>query len=161
MFGVMQAGLAASMLPDAMRANVALYDIFKIINRKSDINVFEPNGSRTIIPSEVALVAFDNVKFFYPHRPNVTVLKGLTFEVMQGQTAAFCGPSGSGKSTVIQLLQRFYDPQGGSVKIGGIDLRKFDISWWRQNIGFVGQEPVLFNLSVEENIRYVFTFQVF
>jgi ATP-binding cassette subfamily B (MDR/TAP) protein 1 len=154
MFGVIQAGLAASMLPDAMRANVALYDIFKIINRKSDINVFEPNGSRTNINAEVALVAFDNVQFFYPHRPNVQVLKGLTFEVHQGQTAAFCGPSGSGKSTVISLLQRFYDPQGGRVLVGGIDLRKYDISWWRQNIGFVGQEPVLFNLSVEENIRY-------
>lgn len=66
---------------------------------------------------------------------------------------ALVGESGSGKSTIIQLLLRYYDPTTGSIKVNGVDLREVDLSTFRRKIGFVGQEPVLFSMSVAENIR--------
>lgn len=68
--------------------------------------------------------------------------KEWVFEVKKGQSVALVGFSGSGKSTVIQLLQRFYDPQGGSVLVGGTDLRELNLSWWRRQVGVVSQELV-------------------
>ena len=81
-------------------------------------------------------------------------LKKLNFTIHAGQSVAFVGFSGSGKSTVIQLLQRFYDPQCGSIRVGGIELRDLNVAWWRRQLGVVAQEPVLFDVSLEENVRY-------
>ena len=67
---------------------------------------------------------------------------------------ALCGPSGSGKSTIIQLVERFYDPQSGSVMLDGVDIKTLNLKWLRQQIGLVGQEPVLFVGTVAENIGY-------
>ena len=72
----------------------------------------------------------------------------------KGQTVALVGASGCGKSTVVQLIQRFYDPLGGSVEIDGIDIRKLNVHWLRNRIGVVSQEPVLFAKTIAENIRY-------
>jgi len=96
------------------------------------------------------------VSFFYPHRPEVQVLKDFSVNVTEGQTVALVGPSGSGKSTIVQLLMRFYDVEAGSgsITVGGTDLRRLDVSWWRSCIGFVGQEPVLFDASLEDNLKY-------
>jgi ABC-type multidrug transport system fused ATPase/permease subunit len=82
------------------------------------------------------------------------ILNGLSLVVRKGQTVALVGSSGCGKSTVIQLLQRFYDPLGGSVQIDGNDVRELNIRWLRQHIGVVSQEPVLFGMSIGDNIRY-------
>jgi ABC-type multidrug transport system fused ATPase/permease subunit len=82
------------------------------------------------------------------------VLLGISFKVEKGQSVAFVGPSGCGKSTIFQLLQRFYDPAEGVVLVGGVDLRKLDVSYWRSQMGFVGQEPVLFDMSLADNVRY-------
>ena len=71
-----------------------------------------------------------------------------------GQTLALVGPSGCGKSTVVSLLERFYDPLSGSVKIDNTDTRDYNIRWLRSQIGIVSQEPVLFDMSVADNIRY-------
>ena len=81
------------------------------------------------------------------------VLQGITFTIKKGQTVALVGTSGCGKSTTIQILQRFYDPIKGTVKVDGIDLRDLNISWLRNQIGVVSQEPVLFADTIEENIR--------
>ena len=87
------------------------------------------------------------MKFFYPFRPEVQVLKGITFSISRGQSVGLVGPSGGGKSTVMSLIQRFYDPQEGQVFIGAdrVALNSVNIRWWRRQIGFVGQEPILFN----------------
>ena len=82
------------------------------------------------------------------------VLHGLTFTVKKGQTVALVGTSGCGKSTIIQLLQRFYMPHKGTVTVDGSDITDLNIKWLRSQIGVVGQEPVLFADSIEENIRY-------
>lgn len=76
-----------------------------------------------------------NVVFHYPSRPDVPILKGLTTEFVAGQTAALVGASGSGKSTVIALLERFYDPVSGVVRLDGRDIRTLNLKWLRQQIG--------------------------
>lgn len=67
---------------------------------------------------------------------------------------ALVGESGSGKSTVISLIERFYDPDSGVILLDGIDIKQFQVQWLRQQMGLVSQEPVLFNISIEENITY-------
>lgn len=67
-------------------------------------------------------------------------------------TVAFVGPSGSGKSTTVQLLQRFYDPLAGQVTLDGHDLKDLNVKWLRQQIGVVSQEPVLFNMTIRQNL---------
>ena len=96
----------------------------------------------------------DGVEFSYPARPEVQVLQGLDISVKPGQTLALVGPSGCGKSTVVSLLERFYDPSGGSLKLDSNDLRDLNIRWLRHQIGIVSQEPVLFDTSIADNIRY-------
>jgi len=81
------------------------------------------------------------------------VCKGFDLTIEPGQTVALVGPSGSGKSSLVSLLLRFYDPSGGAVLLDGQDLRALDVRWLRSQMGFVGQEPVLFSGSVAENIK--------
>jgi len=99
-------------------------------------------------------VAFDEVSFHYPSRPETAALNDFTLEVAAGETVALVGPSGAGKSTVFQLLLRFYDPQAGVVRLDGVDIAKADPQAVRARLGVVPQEPVIFALSVAENIRY-------
>ena len=85
------------------------------------------------------------------------VLKGLSLSVQQGKTLALVGPSGCGKSTVVSLIERFYDPsleESGKVEVDKRDLRSLNIQWLRSKIGLVSQEPVLFDGSIADNIRY-------
>ena len=97
---------------------------------------------------------FDNVSFSYPSDKNLKVLKDFSCVFKQGTTTAFVGPSGSGKSTIIQLLERFYDPNEGHISIDDIDIRKCNLSSFRHLIGYVGQEPVLLNTTIEENMKF-------
>jgi len=152
MFGMMGVGLAMAFAPDAALGRLAAHDVFKLVDRKSEIDAMSPEGSHRSLGD--GSIAFEDVRFTFPHRLELEVLKGLSFSVSPGQSVALVGPSGSGKSTVIQLLQRFFDPSAGAVRVGGVDLRSFDVAWWRKQLGFVGQEPILFNVSLMENVRY-------
>ena len=99
-------------------------------------------------------VAVRSVHFSYPTRPDVPVFRRLSLSVKPGQTLALVGPSGCGKSTVVSLMERFYDPLQGSLTLEGVDLRDLNLKWLRSQIGMVSQEPVLFDVSIAENIRY-------
>jgi ATP-binding cassette subfamily B protein len=99
-------------------------------------------------------VVFDNVTFFYPSRPEVPALQGLSFQVRPGETVALVGPSGAGKSTVFQLLLRFYDVESGAIRLDGVDVRRADPAALRRRIAVVPQDPVIFSASALENIRY-------
>ncbi|KAJ3123038.1 ATP-binding cassette, sub-B (MDR TAP), member 8 [Nowakowskiella sp. JEL0407] len=100
------------------------------------------------------VVEFDDVGFSYPTRPDAKVLDKFSLSVPKGSIVALCGQSGSGKSTIGQLIERFYEPSEGVIKIDGVDIRKLDPTWLRSNIGYINQEPVLFATSIYENIRY-------
>jgi len=101
-------------------------------------------------PSIAGDIVFRNVRFEYEE--GHPVLKDISFEVKKGETIAILGPTGSGKSSLVHLLQRLYDYKGGSVTIGGVELRKIDKKWLRQKVGIVLQEPFLFSRTIKENI---------
>ena len=84
----------------------------------------------------------------------MSILNGLNISVKPGNTLALVGPSGSGKSTIISLIERFYEPGFGDLQLDGTDIRDLNTSWLRQQISLVSQEPVLFDMSIADNIRY-------
>ncbi|KAJ8313879.1 hypothetical protein KUTeg_008440 [Tegillarca granosa] len=95
-----------------------------------------------------------NVTFRYPSRPGVAVLDEFNLTVKVEDTVAIIGASGSGKSTICQILDRFYDPDQGEVLLDGRNLKNFNLQWFRSKVSIVSQEPVLFDLSIKENIAY-------
>ncbi len=99
-------------------------------------------------------IAFEQVGFRYPQRPDQAALDGFDLQVAPGETVALVGPSGAGKSTVLSLLMRFYDPQHGRIAVDGIDIRTLDPAELRRHIALVPQQPTLFAASAAENIRY-------
>ncbi len=101
-----------------------------------------------------ASIAFEDVRFRYPTRPDVEAMRGVTLRIAPGEVVAIVGKSGSGKSTLLNLLLRFYDPDGGRVVVGGHDVRTLDPAWLRAQIATVMQEPTLFSRGVADNIRY-------
>ncbi len=99
-------------------------------------------------------IAFDDVTFHYPQRPDSAALVEFSLRVRPGETVALVGPSGAGKSTVFSILLRFHDPQSGTVSLDGIDLRELDPTQLRDAIGLVPQSPTIFAASAMDNIRY-------
>uniref|UniRef100_A0A8C1DGL2 ABC-type xenobiotic transporter n=1 Tax=Cyprinus carpio carpio TaxID=630221 RepID=A0A8C1DGL2_CYPCA len=133
-------------------ARGAAHKVFHIIDHEPKINSFSEEGYKLDVVK--GNIEFKNIHFTYPSRQDVKVLNGLNLKVMSGQTIALVGSSGCGKSTTIQLLQRFYDPQEGTVTIDGHDIRSLNVRGLRELIGVVSQEPVLFATTISENIRY-------
>ncbi|KAK9147703.1 hypothetical protein Scep_006460 [Stephania cephalantha] len=99
-------------------------------------------------------IVLEDVHFSYPLRPDVEILSGLNLTIKCGTVTALVGPSGAGKSTIVQLLARFYEPTRGRITVAGEDVRTFDKSDWARVISIVNQEPILFSVSVGENIAY-------
>ena len=113
-------------------------------------------SSKNYIPKEniKGKIDFENVKFSYPLNPDVKILDNLSFSLEPGKTLALVGYSGSGKSTISNLIQRFYDPTEGNIFIDNINIKDFNLDWLHGNIGFVSQEPILSNGTIEYNITY-------
>ncbi|MGG5821607.1 ABC transporter transmembrane domain-containing protein [Falsiroseomonas sp. HW251] len=99
-------------------------------------------------------LAFEDVVFAYPTRPQHRALDGVSLRVEPGETVALVGPSGAGKTTIFQLVLRFYDPQGGRILVDGVDVRDADPEAVRARIGLVPQDPLIFAATARENIRY-------
>ncbi|MEP7269523.1 MAG: ABC transporter transmembrane domain-containing protein [Saprospiraceae bacterium] len=106
-------------------------------------------------PSPIkANVEFKNVEFSYPSRPDIHVMKKISFEIKSGQKIAFVGSSGAGKSTIAQLILRFYDIQAGEIRVGGKNINDYNITDYRSYFGIVPQEVMLFGGTIRENILY-------
>ncbi|MFV0476720.1 MAG: ABC transporter transmembrane domain-containing protein [Parahaliea sp.] len=101
-----------------------------------------------------ASMTLNQVCFAYPTRPEKPALKNFNLDIPAGKSLALVGPSGAGKSTTFELLQRFYDPQSGSITLDGIDIREFSLYQLRSHIALVPQQPVLFSGDVRYNIAY-------
>lgn len=99
-------------------------------------------------------IEFKNVSFSYPTRKDIKVVRDLTFEIEPGQKIAFVGSSGAGKSTIAGLIPGFYPIDSGQIKIDGHDIQSLDVTWLREQIGIVSQEPILISSTIEENIKY-------
>ncbi|MFY0682330.1 MAG: ATP-binding cassette domain-containing protein [Thalassovita sp.] len=109
----------------------------------------------TPVPSPVAgRITFDQVEFRYPSRPDVSALDGISVDIQAGETVALVGPSGAGKTTIIQMLQRFYDPQSGQVLLDGMPLKDLSRQDFRRQMALVPQDPIIFATTAIENIRF-------
>lgn len=143
---------AQQYFPDVSKGKAATERVFAIVDRKPKIDSSSPDG---LLPTSCeGKIELENITFAYPRRPDAIVLKDFSLTIPQGQTLALVGESGSGKSTVIQLIERFYDPLQGRVLLDGVDICHLNIHWLRNQIALVGQEPVLFTMTVADNIRY-------
>ncbi|CAJ0585540.1 unnamed protein product, partial [Mesorhabditis spiculigera] len=136
--------------PEFIKAQTAAKMLFSIIDREPTNLSIEASDEK-MKPLDGSLL-FEDVYFRYPHRSRHNVLNGLQFAVRPGQTVALVGPSGCGKSTCLHLLERFYEPLAGKVRLDGQDIRQLPLRHLRRQIGHVGQEPVLFSGTIRDNI---------
>lgn len=115
---------------------------------------FSDDGPAEVEAASKSVLDFHHVHFHYPSRPEQRIFHGLDLSVDEGETLALVGPSGQGKSTIIQLIENFYHPTHGYIKYHGVDMKELNVKWLRSQIGLVSQEPVLFDTTIKENIRF-------
>ncbi|CAL4909395.1 unnamed protein product [Urochloa decumbens] len=137
---------------DSAKAKEAASSIFALIDRKSKIDPSSDDG--TVLADVAGELELRHVCFSYPSRPEMQIFRDLNLRIPSGKTVALVGESGCGKSTIIALLERFYDPDSGTITLDGVDIRTLRVSWLRQQMGLVSQEPVLFNDTIRANIAY-------
>ena len=148
--GAQGIGLVEPAVTAFAKARKAAKEIMKLADRIPTIDCLSDAGQK--LDRVEGTITFENVHFAYPSRPDQKVANGYNLTVPAGKTVALVGASGSGKSTAVQLVERFYDPDSGSVKLDGVDLRDLNVQWLREQIGLVGQEPVLFAGTIADNI---------
>ena len=153
-FGIMTAFFGFGNLPTPLqvvnKGREAAHSIYEILEEVPKIKEDQESHFK---PLQIhGHIEFRNIQFSYPTHSNVRVLNDINMKIVPGQKVAFVGETGCGKSTLLQLIERFYDPTSGEVKIDGKNLKDYNLKAVRQFIGFVGQEPVLFAMSVKENL---------
>ncbi|KAJ3071065.1 hypothetical protein HK102_006525, partial [Quaeritorhiza haematococci] len=152
------AGALAANARNVTDAKIAANALFEIIDEKQPKIDIERHDPAVLREKRVGVgeaeVEVRGVEFAFPARNDIKVLKGVSIHIGRGEKVAIVGQSGSGKSTIASLVQRLYDPEAGSIHFCGTDLREWDLKVLRSQIGVVGQEPVLFDLTIEENIMY-------
>lgn len=148
-------GASIGSLPD-LYANIqkavgATEHLMEIISQESEPIKMDQSHNQIRNTGELA---FNNVSFHYPSRPDMEVLKSVSFSVKPGEQLAIVGPSGAGKSTLTSLLLRFYNPTSGAITLDGVSTADYDLTSYRSQFGIVPQEVLLFNGTIEENIAY-------
>ncbi|WP_447734886.1 ABC transporter transmembrane domain-containing protein [Rhodanobacter soli] len=155
LYAVFAAGSVAGLSEvwgDVLRAAGAMERLGELLDERPEIVA---PAQPLALPRPVSgALRFDQVSFHYPTRPDTAALHDFTLNVHPGETVALVGPSGAGKSTVFSLLLRFYDPQGGTISIDGVDLRAVTLDELRGAIALVPQETVIFSGSAADNIRF-------
>lgn len=142
----------SAMAPDTNKAKDSTATIFQLLDSKPTIDSSSNEG--TTLANVKGDIEFQHVSFKYSTRPDVQIFRDLSLSIPSGKTVALVGESGSGKSTVISLIERFYNPESGRILLDGMEIQKLKLSWLRQQMGLVGQEPVLFNETIRANIAY-------
>ncbi|XP_010271023.2 PREDICTED: ABC transporter B family member 4-like [Nelumbo nucifera] len=150
--GALSLGQASPCMSAFSAGQAAAFKMLETIKRKPEIDSYDNKGK--LLNDIRGDIELRDVYFSYPARPTEQIFSGFSLSVHSGTTAALVGQSGSGKSTVINLIERFYDPQAGQILIDGINLKEFQLKWIRGKIGLVSQEPVLFASSIKDNITY-------
>ncbi|UWR12467.1 ABC transporter transmembrane domain-containing protein [Sulfitobacter mediterraneus] len=154
-YAVMVAGAVAALSEiwgELQRAAGATERLVELLQTEDAVQ--DPANATPLAQPVKGLIAFEDVHFAYPARPDVVALDGVTLNIAPGETVAFVGPSGAGKTTIIQLIQRFYDPASGRITLDGVDLRRLARNDFRRSIALVPQDPVIFAASAAENIRF-------
>jgi ATP-binding cassette subfamily B protein len=145
-------GAISETIGDLQRASGAAERLAEL--RAEQPVILEPAQPRALPRPGQGALAFEDVMFRYPTRPESLALDGFDLKVAPGETVAIVGPSGAGKTTVFNLLLRFYDPEKGTLRLDGVNIRDLRLAELRRAMAIVPQEPVLFTASVAENIRY-------
>ncbi|KAI0261288.1 P-loop containing nucleoside triphosphate hydrolase protein [Gloeopeniophorella convolvens] len=149
-FGSIQAGNAFSFVPDVSSASSSAANIIRLLDSTPEIDSESDEGK---LPQNVrGHVRLEGIHFRYPTRPGVRVLRELSLEVKPGSYVALVGASGCGKSTVIQLVERFYDPQAGTVYLDNKPITDLNLREYRKNLALVSQEPTLYAGTIRFNI---------
>lgn len=134
-------------------ARTAARNMYEIIEKSSAIDSSSTHGLQPSSNSFMPSIELEDVSFKYKSRPEIDVLKQVSMNVQPGEVVAIVGSSGSGKSTIVQLIQRFHDSTSGYIRVGGHDIRSLNVSWLRDHMAVVGQEPILFEGTIFENIK--------
>ncbi len=145
-------GAISEIWGDLQRAAGATERLLDLLDTRAEITA--PPNPVSLPHPPAGAIAFDNVTFRYPSRPDAPALYGINLDIAPGEHVALVGPSGAGKTTLFQLLLRFYDPQVGRVRIDGVPLHRADPREARARIAVVPQDPVIFAANAWENIRY-------
>ncbi|KAH7521540.1 ABC transporter B family member 9 isoform X2 [Ziziphus jujuba] len=143
---------SSAMAPDTTKAKDSAASIFGILDSKPKIDSSSNEG--ITLPTIKGDIEFEHVSFKYPTRPDIEIFRDFCLSIPSGKTVALVGESGSGKSTAISLIERFYDPTSGHITLDGVEIQKLKLSWLRQQMGLVSQEPILFNETIRDNIAY-------
>ncbi|XP_073296143.1 ABC transporter B family member 15-like [Primulina huaijiensis] len=143
---------AGTMTNDLAKGADAVGSVFAVLDRYSLIEPEDPDGYKA--DKLTGHVELEDVDFAYPARPNTIIFKSFTIDIEPGKSTALVGQSGSGKSTIIGLIERFYDPSKGTVKIDGRDIKSYHLRSLRNHISLVSQEPTLFAGTIRQNITY-------
>ncbi|WP_439104964.1 ABC transporter transmembrane domain-containing protein [Celeribacter marinus] len=154
-YAIMVAGAAGALSEiwgELQRAAGATERLIELLRSQDPVQ--DPVAPLTLPAPVKGAIAFDAVRFSYPARPTQAALDDVSFEIKAGETVALVGPSGAGKSTIIQLLQRFYEPQEGTISIDGVAISDMARSDYRRQIALVPQDPVIFAASAADNIRF-------
>jgi len=151
--GISGGGQAASHFPDLQAAKEACLRVFALIDAESPVNPFSLNGSQPDPVSLKGAISFRDVQFNYPSRAEKALTK-FNLEIDAEESLGLVGPSGCGKSTVMRLLLRLYEPTSGSIFIDNHPVEDLNVKYLRTIVKLVSQEPVLFDVSIRENIRY-------
>jgi ATP-binding cassette subfamily B (MDR/TAP) protein 1 len=149
-FSSVHAGSIFSFAPDISEAGRASEDVLNLLDRDIEIDSEAADGES--VSKVLGKIEFRDVRFRYPTRPAVRVLRGFNLTVEPGTHVALVGQSGCGKSTIIQLVERFYDPLHGTVKIDGRDISKLNVQEYRKHVALVSQEPTLYSGTIKFNI---------
>ncbi|MFT6647080.1 MAG: ATP-binding cassette subfamily B protein [Pseudophaeobacter arcticus] len=154
-YAVLVAGSVAALSEiwsELQRAAGATERLIELLNATDTVK--DPQAAKALPQPVRGEITFDNVSFAYPSRPGVQALNGVNLTVRPGETVAFVGPSGAGKTTIIQMIQRFYDPDKGAILLDGVALTDLQRNDFRQHLAMVPQDPVIFAASARENIRF-------